>query len=382
MIAKQETNMKFTISVSALQKQLAIINGVISNNPIVPILENFLFELKEGTLTITASDLQTTMITRLPVAAGADINVAIPAKILTDTLKSLPDQPVTFEIDNETFVVEIHSENGRYKLAGENADDFPRVPNAETNFKMQLPAKILASAITGTLFATSTDELRPAMNGVFFDLREDASNFVATDGNRLIRYRRTDLKNPQKLGVIVPKKALNLMKSALPNDETPVSIAFNKSNAFFQFADTQVICRLIDERFPDYENAIPASNPNHLTVSRTELLASLKRIVIYANRNTHLVRFKISSDNLFISAEDLDFSNEANESLTCNYEGEEMEIGFNAKFLIEMLSSLESKEVVFELSSPNRAGIILPTEKQDGEDILMLLMPLMLNSYV
>lgn len=382
MIAKSDTHMKFTISVSALQKQLSVINGVVSNNPIVPILENFLFELKENTLTITASDLQTTMITRLPVIAGAEISVAIPAKILTDTLKSLPDQPVTFEIDSDTFVVEIHSKNGRYKLTGENAEDFPRVPNLETNFKIQLPAQVLASAIAGTLFATSTDELRPAMNGVFFDLREDSTNLVATDGNRLIRYRRTDFKNPQKLGVIVPKKALNLLKSALPHDETPVTIAFNKSNAFFRFADTQVICRLIDERFPDYENAIPAHNPNHLTVSRTELLASLKRIAIYANKNTHLVRFKLTNDNLFISAEDLDFSNEANENLACHYEGEEMEIGFNAKFLIEMLSSLESEEVLFELSSPNRAGVILPMEKKENEEVLMLLMPLMLSSYV
>lgn len=373
--------MKFTVSTSALQKQLSIISGVVSNNPIVPILENFLFELKDDKLTITASDLQTTMITSLPVAAGSDINIAIPAKILLDTLKSLPEQPVTFEIDTDTFVVEIHSENGRYKLAGENATDFPRVPASSANLKVQIPANVLSSAIAATIFATSNDELRPAMNGVFFDLREDATILVATDGNRLIRYRRDDLKNSQKMGVIVPKKALNLMKSALPNDETIVLTEFSKSNAFFSFGDTKMICRLIDERFPDYENAIPTNNPNKMSISRTELLASLRRIAIYANKNTFLVRFKITNDNLFISAEDLDFSNEANENLLCHYQGEEMEIGFNAKFLIEMLSNTNSKEIVFELSAANRAGIIVPTEKQENEDTLMLLMPLMLSTY-
>ena len=373
--------MKFTVSTSALQKQLSIISGVVSNNPIVPILENFLFELKDDKLTITASDLQTTMITSLPVAAGSDINIAIPAKILLDTLKSLPEQPVTFEIDTDTFVVEIHSENGRYKLAGENATDFPRVPATSANTKIEVPANVLASAISGTIFATSNDELRPAMTGVFFDLREEATTLVATDGNRLIRYKRPDLKNKEKMSVIVPKKALNLMKSALPNDETLVITEFSKSNAFFHFGDTKMICRLIDERFPDYENAIPTNNPNKMVISRTELLASLRRIAIYANKNTYLVRFKITNDSLLISTEDLDFSNEANENLICNYQGEEMEIGFNAKFLIEMLSNLNSKEIEFELSAANRAGIILPLEKEENEDTLMLLMPLMLSTY-
>ncbi|KOY85680.1 DNA polymerase III subunit beta [bacterium 336/3] len=373
--------MKFTVSTSALQKQLSIISGVVSGNPIVPILENFLFELKEGKLTITASDLQTTMITSLPVDANQDIHIAIPAKILLDTLKSLPEQPVTFEIDSDTFVVEIHSENGRYKLAGENATDFPRVPTTNASSKMSVSAQALFGAIGGTIFATSNDELRPAMTGVYFDLREDYTNFVATDGNRLIRYRRDDLKNSQKLGVIIPKKALNLMKSALPNDETIVETEFSKSNAFFNFGDTKMICRLIDERFPDYENAIPANNPNKMVISRGDLLASLRRISIYANKNTYLVRLKISNDNLQILAEDLDFSNEASENLVCSYQGEEIEIGFNAKFLIEMLSNVPTKEVNFELSAANRAGIILPSEKEENTDTLMLLMPLMLSNY-
>ncbi|MDX1905382.1 MAG: DNA polymerase III subunit beta [Thermonemataceae bacterium] len=373
--------MKFTVSTSALQKQLAVLSGVVSNNPIVPILENFLFELHEGDLKITASDLQTTMTSHLAVESSEDIDIAVPAKILLDTLKSLPEQPITFSIDNETFTVELLSENGRYKLAGENATDFPRVPVSQANSKINISAKVLADAISNTIFATTNDELRPAMMGVYVDMREDATNFVATDGNRLIRYRRDDIGNAQRSGVIVPKKALNLMKVALPHDETEVAIEFSKSNAFFKFGDTQLVCRLIDERFPDYENAIPTNNPNKMLISRTDLLASLRRISIYANKNTYLVRLKISNDNLQILAEDLDFSNEASENLLCQYQGEDMEIGFNAKFLIEMLSNISAKEISLELSASNRAGVILPNETEENAQTLMLLMPLMLSSY-
>jgi len=373
--------MKFTVSTSALQKQLAVLSGVVSNNPIVPILENFLFELHEGDLKITASDLQTTMTSHLAVESSEDIDIAVPAKILLDTLKSLPEQPITFSIDKETFTVELLSENGRYKLAGENATDFPRVPVSQGSSKINVSAKVLVDAIANTIFATTNDELRPAMMGVYVDMREDATNFVATDGNRLIRYRREDIGNAQRSGVIVPKKALTLMKTALPHDETSVEVEFSKSNAFFKFGDTQLVCRLIDERFPDYENAIPANNPNKMIISRTDLLASLRRISIYANKNTYLVRLKISNDNLQILAEDLDFSNEASENLLCQYQGEEMEIGFNAKFLIEMLSNISAKEISLELSASNRAGVIFPSETEENTQILMLLMPLMLSSY-
>ncbi len=373
--------MKFIVSSSALLKQLSGINGVITTNPVVPILENFLFEILDGKLTITASDLQTSMITELDVEARDSGSIAVPARILLETLKNLPEQPVTFSIDEETYSIEISSDNGRYKLSGENATDFPKVPVVSDADAVNMSSDILASAINNTIFATSSDELRPAMTGVYMNLTGTNITFVATDGHRLIRYRRVDVASETDSAIIIPRKALNLLKATLPASVTNVSIEFNTSNAFFKFGNVQMICRLIDERFPDYENVIPGNNDNHMTISRTEFLSSLKRIAIYANKTTHQVRLKIAGSELQISAEDLDFSNEANERLSCEHDGEDIEIGFNAKFLIEMLNNLDAKEVEIQLSAPNRAGLIVPVEKDDNEDILLLVMPVMLNNY-
>lgn len=373
--------MKFIVSSSALLKQLSGINGVITTNPVVPILENFLFEINAGKLTITASDLQTSMITELDVEAKDSGSIAVPARILLETLKNLPEQPVTFSIDEETYSIEISSDNGRYKLAGENATDFPKVPVVTDADSVDMSSDILASAINNTIFATSSDELRPAMTGVYLNLAGTNTTFVATDGHRLIRYRRVDIASDTENAIIIPRKALNLLKATLPSSVTNVNIEFNSSNAFFKFGNVQMICRLIDERFPDYENVIPGNNENHMTINRTEFLSSLKRIAIYANKTTHQVRLKITGSELQISAEDLDFSNEANERLSCEHDGEDIEIGFNAKFLIEMLNNLDAKEIVIQLSAPNRAGLIVPVEKDDNEDILMLVMPVMLNNY-
>lgn len=373
--------MKFIVSSSALLKQLSGINGVITTNPVVPILENFLFEINEGKLTITASDLQTSMITELEVEAKDSGNIAVPARILLETLKNLPEQPVTFSIDEETYSIEISSDNGRYKLSGENATDFPKVPVVADGDAVNLSSDILASAINNTIFATSSDELRPAMTGVYLNLTATNTTFVATDGHRLIRYRRVDVASDTESAIIIPRKALNLLKATLPTSTTNVNIEFNTANAFFKFGNVQMICRLIDERFPDYENVIPSNNDNHMIISRTELLSSLKRIAIYANKTTHQVRLKITGSELLISAEDLDFSNEANERLSCEHDGEDIEIGFNAKFLIEMLNNLDAGDIAIQLSAPNRAGLIVPVEKEDNEDILMLVMPVMLNNY-
>ncbi|SDL98096.1 DNA polymerase-3 subunit beta [Catalinimonas alkaloidigena] len=377
--------MKFTVSSSALLKQLNNINGVIASNPVIPILENFLFDIRDGKLTVTASDLQTSMIMEMDIEADADTSIAIPAKILLDTLKNLPEQPVTFVVDFQTYGVEIRSDNGHYKLAGENAVDFPRVPEPREVTTMEVSSEVIHRAVTNTIFATSTDELRPAMTGVLVHMDDSNSTFVATDGHRLIRYRRDDMVGTgtaAQVSIILPRKALNLLKATLPSDSTTLTMSFNRSNAFFSFNNIRMICRLIDERFPDYENAIPLNNPNVLTIERLPLLNSLKRIAIYANKTTHQVRLKISADELNISAEDLDFSNEASETLPCEYEGEPMMIGFNARFLIEMLSNIHSNMIAIELSAPNRAGLILPKEKEDNEDVLMLVMPVMLNNYV
>ncbi|AHM59481.1 DNA polymerase III subunit beta [Flammeovirgaceae bacterium 311] len=374
--------MKFIVSSSALLKQLSAISGVITSNPVVPILENFLFEINDGALKITASDLQTSMITEMDVEARESGSIAVPARILMDTLKNLPEQPVTFSIDEETYTIEISSDNGRYKLSGENATDFPRTPEVNDPYGVDVPADTLQNAISNTLFAVSNDELRPAMTGVYIQLRDTNATFVATDGHRLIRYRRVDVAADMDNNIIIPKKALNLLRTTLPSGATPVTIEFNASNAFFKFDNIKMICRLIDERFPDYENVIPVDNNNNMVINRMELLSSLKRIAIYANKTTHQVRLKISGNQLQISAEDLDFSNEAMERLSCDHDGEDIEIGFNARFLIEMLNNLDSTDVQLNLSKPNRAGLLIPRDKDENEDILMLVMPVMLNNYV
>jgi DNA polymerase III subunit beta len=374
--------MKFIVNSSYLLKQLSNINGVITTNPVVPILENFLFEIDKTSLTVTASDLQTSMITEITIESKEKGSIAVPARILLDTLKNLPDQPVTFSIDESTYSIEISSDNGRYKLAGENATDFPKVPAVSNDFSAAISSEVLARAVNNTIFATSNDELRPAMTGVYVNLGEKNTTFVATDGHRLVRYRRTDIKSDNGNSIIIPRKALNLLKATLPTENTDVSIDFNMSNAFFKFGNIRMICRLIDERFPDYENVIPSTNPIKMTISRTDLLGSLKRISIYANKTTHQVRLKITGSELQVSAEDLDFSNEANERLSCEHEGEDIEIGFNAKFLIEMLTNLDTDQIKLNMSAPNKAGVIIPAEKEKGEDILMLVMPVMLNQYV
>jgi DNA polymerase-3 subunit beta len=373
--------MKFIVNSSYLLKQLSHINGVITTNPVVPILENFLFEIDKSKLTVTASDLQTSMITEINIESKEKGNIAVPAKILLETLKNLPDQPVTFSIDEATYSIEISSDNGRYKLAGENATDFPKVPAVSNDFSANISTEVLARAINNTIFATSSDELRPAMTGVYVNLGDKNTTFVATDGHRLVRYRRTDIKSENGNTIIIPRKALNLLKATLPTENTDVNIDFNMSNAFFKFGNIRMICRLIDERFPDYENVIPTTNPIKMTISRTELLGSLKRISIYANKTTHQVRLKITGSELQVSAEDLDFSNEANERLSCEHEGEDIEIGFNARFLIEMLTNLDTDQIKLNMSASNKAGVIFPAEKDKGEDILMLVMPVMLNQY-
>ncbi len=373
--------MKFVISSSTLLKHLSTINGVIASNPIVPILENFLFQLDKSNLTVTASDMQTVMITEFEVESRDSGSFAVPARLLLDTLRSLPEQPVQINIDEETFGTELVTANGRYKLAGENPMDFPRVPQVNRTFSIEMDSDMLGSAIANTIFATSTDDLRPAMTGVFVQVSESSTTFVATDGHRLIRYRREDVTSPNSTTMILPRKALNLLKSSLPGEIMPVKAEFSNSNAFFSFGHIKMICRLIDERFPDYENVIPQNNPNKLRIERTELLSTLKRISIYSNKTTHQIRLKISQNELVISAEDLDYSNEATEKLSCEYDGEEMEIGFNAKFLIEMLNNLSVKNISLEMSQPNRAGLIIPVEKTENEDTLMLVMPVMLNTY-
>ncbi len=373
--------MRFIVSTSTLLKHLQAVSGALSSSAVLPILENFLFEIKSGNLIISATDLQTSMTTALQVESKEEGKIAVPSKILLDTLKTLAEQPISFSVDEQNFSIEISAGDGKYKLSGENGDDFPKIPTVENASSVNLPASILAEAINKTIFAVSNDELRPAMTGVFCQLSTQNLTFVATDAHKLVRYRRNDTKAEAATSFILPKKALNLLKSALPQDDINVSVEYNATSAFFKFANINLVCRLIDERYPDYEAVIPQNNPNTLTLERSLFLNCLKRVVIFANKTTHQVRLKIVGSELNISSEDIDFANEAHERIGCQYEGEDMEIGFNAKFLIEMLSNLSGEEVTIEMSTPNRAGLLVPTIKDADEDILMLVMPVMLNNY-
>jgi DNA polymerase-3 subunit beta len=373
--------MRFIVSTSTLLKQLQAVNGASSSSTVLPILENFLFEIKDGSLTISATDLQTSMTTSLPVESKEDGKVAVPSKILLETLKTLPDQPVAFSVDAQTFAIEISAGDGKYKLSGENGEDFPKIPTVENASSVSMPASVLAEAINKTIFAVSNDDLRPAMTGVFCQLSPQNITFVATDAHKLVRYRRNDTKSDAAASFILPKKALTLLKASLGSDDSAVSLEYNSTSAFFRFGNINLICRLIDERYPDYEAVIPQRNPNKLTLDRSQFLNSLRRVVIFANKTTHQVRLKINGSELNISSEDVDFSNEAHERLGCQYEGEDMEIGFNAKFLIEMLGNLEGDEVTLEMSTPNRAGLLIPQTNNDNENVLMLVMPVMLNNY-
>lgn len=371
--------MKFNVASSDLLKQLLIVGGAIGSNPVLPILEDFLFSIKNNKLTIAATDLETSITTEIDVMSDSDGTIAIPAKILLDTLKALPQQPITFSVNEDSHAIEITSAYGKYKLAGENGADFPSIPSPDDEASIAIPTALLSQGISKTIFATSSDELRPAMTGVYFQIDESKLTFVATDAHKLVRYAFTDIKSDVATSFIVPKKALNLLKNALPqNDE--VKIAYNKANAFFSFANVNMVCRLIDARYPDYNAVIPIDNPNKFVVNRTDFQNSMKRIAIYANKTTNQVILNITDKSLTISAQDLDFSNEATEQLSCKFEGEPMTIGFNAKFLLEMLGVMEGDEIRMELSTPTRAGILKPTEEFDGQDILMLVMPVMLSN--
>ena len=372
--------MKFIVSASRLYKQLSTINGVITTNPVIPILENFLFEINKDKLTITASDLQIVMVTEMSIESKENGEIAVPAKILLETLKNFPEQPITFTIDESTYGIEISSNNGRYKIAGEKAKDFPKIPKVLDGFSVKIASDVLNKAIKNTILATSNDELRPAMTGVFFKFEKSGSTFVATDAHRLLKYHRKDIKAKNEHIMIVPHKALKLLRNNLPLEPTDVNINCNESNVFFDFGQLKMICRLIDERFPDYENVIPLDNQNNLTIGRREILDSLRRVAIYANKTTHQLRIKITGNQLLVSAEDLEFSNEANEKISCEHDGADLEIGFNAKGLLELLDNLEADQITFLMDAPNKATIIAPTNKADEkEDIMLLVMPVALD---
>lgn len=372
--------MRFSISSAELKEQLQVINGAIGSNPVLPILEDFLFRIKENSLEIAATDLETFMTAELEISSSNTGNVAIPGKILVDTLKQLPTQPITFDVDLETFSISITSAFGQYQLAGEDGNDFPKIPVPESVDTIQIPSVLLMEGINKTLFATSNDDLRPAMTGVLIELNSLGITFVATDAHKLVKYTFAEVDTNVEASFIIPKKALTVLKNALANSGGTVEISFNKSNAFFYFGNQVMVCRLIDARYPNYGAVIPKDNGNVMTITRGDLLNSLKRLSNYANKTTNQVKLGVKDGSLTIEAEDLDFSNKAKEQIPCYYDGDEMTIGFNAKFLIDMLNTMDGDNIRLELAAPNRAGILRSEETPQGEDLLMLVMPVMLNS--
>ena len=371
--------MKFIVSSTQLLKQLQLLGGVINNNNTLPILDNFLFELTDKQLKVSASDLETTMSTVIPAEADEDGTIAVNARLLLDTLKTFPEQPLTFVVeDNNT--IEISSESGKYALAYANGEEFPKAIELEGASTTNIKGDILATAIAKTIFASGNDDLRPVMSGVFFQFSTENLTFVATDAHKLVKYTRTDVKANEVAEFIMPKKPLNLLKNILSGNDADITIEYNNSNAKFTIDKTILICRLIDGKYPNYDAVIPKENPNKLTLDRNSFLNSVRRVSIFSSKTTHQIRLKMAGKELNISAEDLDFSNKADERLQCSYEGDDMQIGFNSKFLSEMLSNLDCNEILLEMSLPNRAGILTPIDGlEDGENITMLVMPVMLN---
>ena len=374
--------MKFIVSSLKLLKSLQALSGVIGSKNTLPILDDFLFHLDENQLKITSSDLDVTMtVSLVPDMIDGTGEVTIPARLLLEIMKNFPDVPITVSVDNNTLAVELIAGEGRYKLAGHKSDEFPQLPLMADTSIWEIPADVLARGFEKTVFATGMDEIRPIMSGVLMEMTENFLTFVATDAHKLVRYRRMDVKSDVVASFIMPKKPINQLKSILATlADEPVRIEFNNTNASFVFGDYQLICRLIEGRYPNYDAVIPTQNPNHLTIDRQTVLAAIRRVAVFSSKATHQVRFRIAGQELTLTAEDIDFYNEAKERLSCSYEGDDMEIGFNSRFLQEMLGNFDSEAVKIDMSAPNRAGIITPVDNEnEAEDLLMLLMPVMLN---
>lgn len=370
--------MKFIVSSSTLLKQLQQISGVISSNTVLPVLEDFLFEITDKKLNVVATDLETVMRVQIAVESNENGRFCVPAKILLDTLKALPDQPLTLNIE-KNFAIEITSDNGKYKIMGENPDNFPKDPSDDGVTGFTFTSGALLTAINKTIFAVSTDDLRPAMTGVYFELNKNEIQFVATDAHRLVRYKRSGVTTGETGNFIVPRKPLNVLKNVLPDNDDEITLSHTENHLFIRHKDMSLICRLIDARFPDYKVVIPAENPYTLVVNKAAFGAALRRVNVFANKSTNLVALSISGNELQLSAQDIDYNFEGNETMSCQYNGEPLQIGFNAKFLSEMLNAIHSDDVKLELSTPSKAGLIKPTEQEADEDLLLLIMPLLIN---
>lgn len=377
--------MNFIVSSGVLLKNLQLVGGIISTNVVVPVLENFLFELNGNTLTVTGSDMETMIKVELEVQAeGSEPSngfskICIPSKIFSDYLKNLPEQPLHIKANASDFSIEISSNTGKYKIGGENGMEYPKEAEGEALTSFTIAPSILTEAISKTIFAISTDNLRPAMTGVFLEMSEEGLTFVATDGHRLVKLNRKDTDCPTEGGLIVPRKPLQQLKNIISPEGSPLTLSYNKTHLFVQNDKVKLNCRLIEGRFPPYRAVIPADNPYTLTTNRADLISCLRRVSIFASKSTQQVVFDIVGNTVSISGQDVDFSFEGKETLTCQFNGPDMKMGFNGKLLIEILSNIEGENINLELSTPSRAGIFKPAEPEENTDLLMLLMPLMVG---
>ena len=372
--------MKFIVSSSILLKNLQILNGVINTSNTLPILDNFLFDISKDKLNITASELETRISTVIDIQSESVGSLALPSKMLLEILKSFPDQPLTMSISDNN-ILEINANNGKYSIGFFPGEDYPSISQLKDPDSTTINSEVLLESINRTLFATGNDDLRPVMSGVFFQLTSSNFTFVATDAHKLVKYSRNDLKSENTTEFIMPKKPLQILKGILQNIKDDINIDYNENNVQFSFDTTKINCRLVEGKYPNYEAVIPKENPNVMNINRDIFLNSVKRVSIFSNKTTHQVRLKIAGSELNIFAEDVDFNNKADERLSCDYRGEDLQIGFNSRFLIEMLSNISSEEISFSFSSPNKAGIIQPLldNESNDEETIMLIMPVMLN---
>lgn len=375
--------MNFVVSSSALLGLLQTTNKVISSKNTLPILDYFLFDLKEGVLKITASDLETTLVGTLAVEnVEREGLIAVPVKLMLDSLKEFSEQPLTIEANESTWEIVVSWKSGKLTLPGTSGLSYPNLPelNAETKQSLALDVDTLMVGINKTIFATADDELRPVMNGVYINLEPQSVTFVATDAHKLVKYA-SETAAEATASFILPKKPANLLRGLLPKEDGEITVEFDDKNVLFRLKNQVLICRLIEGNYPNYNAVIPANNPNKVFVDRLELLNAIRRVAVCSNQSTNLIKLDISKGTINLTAQDLDFSVSAQESLPCDYEGEDIVIGFKSTFLIEILSNIETTTVLVELADSTRAGVFKPVyDQQPSNDTLMLLMPMMINA--
>ena len=373
--------MKFIVSSTGLFSHLQAISRVINSKNSLPILDCFLLELTDGTLSITASDSETTLVTSIEVVeSDGDGQFAVSSKTILDALKEIPEQPLTFVVNPENYEILVQYQNGKYSLMGQNADEYPQTPRLGDNaVNVTMEAPVMLNGINRALFATADDELRPVMNGIYFDITTEDITFVASDGHKLVSNKTYKARGNEKAAFILPKKPASLLKNLLPKEQGDVQIGFDDRNAIFTLENYSMTCRLIEGRYPNYNSVIPQNNPHKATIDRAAFMSALKRVSVFSSAASSLIKLHLDFNRIQISGQDIDFSTSAEETLMCQYEGNPMSIGFKSTFLIDILNNISSQEVIMELADPSRAGVILPVDQEDEEDLLMLLMPMMLN---